>query len=169
MNSIIVFVAKDLIFLLLFVAAIIWFRASHQKKAELIALGLPGAIIAYIFAKIGGALYYDPRPFVSQHITPLFTHAADNGFPSDHMLLSSVIAVTFLKVAPKWGIVFSIAAILIGSARVAAHVHSPIDIVGAAIFATLGVYLAHWPGRYLLKLYNSNKRVKRIPTQQSTK
>ena len=34
-----------------------------------------------------------PRPFVVQHVAPLFPRDADNGFPSDHTLLATFFAV----------------------------------------------------------------------------
>ncbi len=88
-----------------------------------------------LVSRIAGYYIYDPRPFVVKHIHPLIAHVADNGFPSDHALLTMAIASIIFTFNKKLGIVlFSIASI-VGIARVLANIHHPIDIVGSATIA----------------------------------
>ncbi|MGO8684994.1 MAG: phosphatase PAP2 family protein [Thermoleophilia bacterium] len=151
MDSIIVFVAKYFFILSILITAYVWFRLSRQRQWELAVWGVIGGVIALILMKIAGALYYDPRPFVSQHIKPLFAHAADNGFPSDHTLLTMFLAFCVLAYSRRWGGVLVVIALLVGSARVAAHVHSPIDIIGSIVFAGVAALVARPPANWALQ------------------
>src|SRR5437762_375316 len=78
---------------------------KSKRKKQMAWFGIFTLPLAYILAKIAGHFYYDPRPFVSDGITPLIQHAADNGFPSDHVLIVSAIASLMLffdKRAAVW-------------------------------------------------------------------
>jgi undecaprenyl-diphosphatase len=147
MNSIIIFVAKYFIFLSMLVAAIYWLRVPTKEK---IALGwrvVVGGAIAEGLAQVAGHLYYDTRPFVSAHIVPLIAHAPDNGFPSDHALLASFLGFVVLLYSRRTGLVLLLIAVLIGWARVLAHIHHPIDIIGSFVFAALAVGLVQLGAR----------------------
>ncbi len=96
-------------------------------------------------------LYYDPRPFVAQHIHPLFAHAADNGFPSDHAALTMFLAVCVLFYSRLWGGALVVNALLVGTARVLAHVHSPLDIVAGFVFAAVAALLAHRAAPWMVR------------------
>ncbi len=121
-----------------------WLTLPKKQKLQLLIYGLITAVVALILAKIGAALFYDPRPFIAEHAAPLFAHGDDNGFPSDHTLLSSVIAVAVYLVSKKWGVTLFLLALIVGASRVIAHVHHPIDIVGGVIFAMLGGLVAYY-------------------------
>jgi undecaprenyl-diphosphatase len=130
MHSIIIFGAKYLFVAIVLAWLLAWYQANGKTRSNLTIATAAALIIAVFLDKIAGGLYYDPRPFVSHHIIPLISHSADNGFPSEHTLFSVALASTLFYYRPKLGVVALIIAILVGSARVAAHVHSPIDIVG---------------------------------------
>ena len=142
MNSIIVFVAEYFLYLSVIVTGLFWLRCRKSTKIELLIRFVLGGVIALALAKVGAYLYYDPRPFVTEHVRPLFPHAADNGFPSDHMLLTSFLGFTILAYSKRTGMLLLVIALAVGAARVAAHVHSPIDIVGSTIFAAVGAFIA---------------------------
>lgn len=94
-------------------------------------------------AKIAGHFYTDTRPFVSGNFTPLIPHAADNGFPSDHMLLASALAAVVMCYRKRLGYALWAVAIIIGISRVYVGVHHPIDIVGSALIALLAAFIVH--------------------------
>jgi undecaprenyl-diphosphatase len=164
MNSLIILCAKDLIYLTILLAVIFLLVLPNKKKKNFIIFGVITGAVAYLLAKIGGAIFYNARPFVSEHVIPLIQHAANNGFPSDHTLIASAIAVTIFMVSKKWGVGFMILAIIIGSARVMAHVHHPIDIIGSIIFALLGGVVAYYLTPKIEKLLHkpSHKQVSSI-------
>jgi undecaprenyl-diphosphatase len=157
MDSIIIFGAKYLVVLIVVALGITWLRVSRQAKTQLfIAVILAGAV-AVILDKIAGKLYYDPRPFVSHHIKPLVAHAADNGFPSEHTLFGITLGTVIYYFSKKLGTIAIAIALIVGISRIAAHVHSPIDIVGATL---IGV-ASGWAGYKLLpKVENFIERKK---------
>src|SRR5205085_7935625 len=91
----------------------------------------------YVTAKVLGHVYYDPRPFVQEHFTPLIPHDADNGFPSDHTLITAGVAAVIYFFNRPWGFALLGLALLVGAARVAAGVHHPVDIVGSIVIAVV--------------------------------
>ena len=93
--------------------------------------------MAFALTKLAGALYLDPRPFVAHHFLPLIPHEVDNGFPSDHTVLSMLIALTVCHFSIEMGWVLTGLALLVGVARVLCGIHNPIDIVGAVLIAVL--------------------------------
>ena len=135
MDSVIVFVALYFLYLSVAVTVIFWWRCSRPTQIELLVRLIAGGLLALALATLAGHLYYDPRPFVTEHVTPLFAHAADNGFPSDHALLTSFLGFSVLAYSKKVGALLLALAIAVGSARVAAHVHAPVDIVGSFVIS----------------------------------
>lgn len=129
-NFIIVFVAQYLFFVLPILAAIIFFLLSGAERKKYFASLALGGILAFVIAKICSHFFFDPRPFVSGHVVPLFSHTPDNGFPSDHTTFGTTFAFVSFFYARKWGLVMIPIAVAIGAARVFAHVHSWIDIIG---------------------------------------
>jgi undecaprenyl-diphosphatase len=132
MQLLIIFSAKYLIVvsIALFIFGY-WKLGSKDRRIFLLA-SLAALPSAYIIAKILGHLFYNPRPFVGDHIQPLIKHAADNGFPSDHTLITMALAAIVYHFNKRLGIIMGCISLIIGFARVAAHVHHTIDILGAA-------------------------------------
>ena len=114
MNRLISLIAQYAVFVSIAIAIVVWLRLPRQQKWEFAVTGVIGGVIALALLKLGSALYYDPRPFVSQHIAPLFPHAADNGFPSDHTLLAMFLAMCVLFYSSRWGVVLVAVAAAIG-------------------------------------------------------
>jgi undecaprenyl-diphosphatase len=95
----------------------------------------------------------DPRPFVENpHVKPLFEHAPDNGFPSDHSVAAGLIAALVLMRRHLVGELFAVGAALIAWARVAAHVHHLQDVLtGLALGAAAAVIAAFVVGWLLAR------------------
>jgi undecaprenyl-diphosphatase len=130
MDDLVIFCAKYLFVFVVLIFIYAWLKADGKYKKQM-AISMVFAIaIAAIIDKIAGKLYYDPRPFVTHHVTPLVAHAADNGFPSEHTLLTFTIATVLYFYRPKLSYLAFGLAVLVGIGRLAAHVHSPIDILG---------------------------------------
>lgn len=144
MDSIIIFCAKYLYLAVILIAGVYWLTLSKKLKIQLAIFGFVAGLIALALTKIGGSLFYDPRPFVSSNIIPLYAHSADNGFPSDHTVLTAFVAVTIFFASKKLGLVLLLLAIIIGTSRVMAHVHKPIDIIGSLVFAGIGGLTAYY-------------------------
>jgi undecaprenyl-diphosphatase len=98
-----------------------------------IAIAFP---LAYIAAKIGSALFENQRPFVLSGLPPLLPHADDNGFPSDHTLLSAAFAALVFWCEKRLGTVLMFLAFLVGFSRMLAGVHHLVDVIGSMAIAT---------------------------------
>jgi len=142
MNMIVADVAQYGFVLTLLATFIAWLRLPRREKLELLVALLIGGAVCFVLIKLGGVLYYDPRPFVSGQVVPLFPHAPDNGFPSDHTVATMFVAACVVVVSRRWGLVLIALSLLAGAARVLAHVHSPVDILGAVAMAAFAAAFA---------------------------
>ncbi len=151
-----IFVAKYLFILSIIIAGIYFLRQSRDIQKRMVVFSVLTLILVYLFATIAGYLYYDPRPFVQENFTPLIPHTADNGFPSDHVLLVSVIAAVFsyfnkrLVVTSLW-----VLALLVAVGRVYVGVHHVIDVIASMFISLLSAYIIH----LILKYYASHKKL----------
>lgn len=145
-NQLIILIAEYAILLLPVFAVVLFFSLSRTSRGQYLLSLAIGGVCAFILVKIAGQLIVDPRPFVSDHVVPLFPHTPDNGFPSDHTTFGTMLAFISFFYARKWGLVMIPVAILIGAARVLAHVHHWSDIIGGItvglITSTIAVSLA---------------------------
>lgn len=144
MNSLIIFVAKYFVVISVVVVGVYWLQATTKTKIDLGWQLVLGGVLALVLAMIASHLFYDTRPFVSHHLVPLIAHAPDNGFPSDHALITAFLGFTMYVYSRRIGIVLLVIALLVGAARVAAHIHNPIDIVGSFVIAALAVVVVQW-------------------------
>ena len=143
-DAAIVVVAQYFFLVSIAITAAAWLGLPAHRKWTLATAGITGGLAGLGLIVLAGALYYDPRPFVIQHIHPLFAHAADNGFPSDHATLTMFLAVCVLFCSRPWGIVLAVNALLVGGARVLAHVHSPLDVAAGFLIGAAAAALASW-------------------------
>ncbi|MGH7157096.1 MAG: phosphatase PAP2 family protein [Candidatus Saccharimonadales bacterium] len=151
MDSLIIFCGKYLFVALPLLVLLAWAQANKKYKIELPVAVIIAGIIAVILDKLGSKLYYDPRPFVTHHLKPLIAHAADNGFPSEHTIFTITLATVLIFYRPKLGTLAFIIGLVVGSARVAAHIHSPIDIIGGIVMGAVAGYLGYYLAIKLLK------------------
>lgn len=138
MNMLIVFGAKYLIYIALIVSVLFVLLLRKDFK-KLFLLGIISLPVAYIVAVILRHFFYNARPFVVEHFRPLVYHAADNGFPSDHILLMATLACLFFPFSKKGSIVLWVLTALVAISRVAAGVHHTLDVVASMIIAIIVV------------------------------
>lgn len=139
MHEIVIIIAKYFIIFPVLLAFYTWLKLSKDKKIEFLIFGIAAGILALVLAKIGSHMFYNPRPFVVGHFTPYFSHGNDNGFPSDHTLLGSMLAFATLRYNRRNGFVALGVAVVIGLSRIVAGVHHSIDIAGAIVFSAIAV------------------------------
>jgi len=142
MHNVIVFCASYLIILPVLVVIYIEIKTIAKHNYELLAIAILVSVIGLLLAKLGSALISDPRPFVYGPAKAMVSSGLDNGFPSDHTLLSSILAVVGWHYSKKLGIGLALLAAVIGWARVAAHVHHLKDILGAMVIAVVAYIIA---------------------------
>lgn len=173
LDTLMVFCANDLIFCFPLVLLLMWGRPVNWRGQPLSAGELEilrerraavlwvvfACLVAYALNLLIEQFIFEPRPFISHHVTQLISHPADGSFPSDHTAWA--IAVTGMFLFLLWscwrrvqrlrhehndpglnraliypGLITLLAlamGCLIGFARVFAGVHYPGDILGGAL------------------------------------
>ena len=143
MNSLIVACAQYLPYVIVAAAAVLWLMLARLDKVGLAVKGVVTLVLVGLLIVIGSALHTDPRPFVvDPSVRPLFPHPNDNGFPSDHTALSIAVAALVWGYRQALGVVLGVLALVVGAARVLAHVHHTQDIVAGAVFGLIAATLA---------------------------
>ena len=143
LNEIMILSAKYLYLLIVFTGVVYIGLRLKNKKKDIVWFAVFSMPLTLIIAKISGHFFYDPRPFVVHHFLPLVKHAADNGFPSDHALLSFAIASLVFVFNKKLGAAIFLIGALVGYSRVYVGIHSPLDIIGSFVISVavaLSVY-----------------------------
>ena len=107
----------------------------------------PYGIMAGLTSLLAGkvmSIIYQPsitRPFAEQGVSPGAAYINNPGFPSDHVLLGTVVvlAVYYLTPYRRLSYLLGILTLVMGVARVAALVHSPVDIAGGLVAGMVGI------------------------------
>jgi len=149
--------AKYLIILAICIAGVWFFKQSRIKQKEIVVFGIITGIVSLVIARFIAYFYFDPRPFTVNHVVPLIPHESDNGFPSDHVLLASVITIVIVFFNKKLGLVLAMLTLIIGISRVISGIHNFLDIFGSMIIVGLAVGTAYTlilPRIKKLNIYN---------------
>ena len=144
MHTVIVWTAQYLLWVMVLGFALVWLIAEDRHgKVEMAVQAVVGIVLMVVLLYIAKTVHHDPRPFVQNpHITPLFGHSRDDGFPSDHSLAAGLIATLVFLRHRLAGVLLAVAAVLIAWARVAAHVHHLQDVVVGLLLGALAAVLA---------------------------
>ena len=133
--------ASDAIFLGLAIVLVLWVHRDGLRSG--LAFGV-GGLVALGLGSLISAAWYEPRPFVVEHLTPLIAHSADASFPSDHLLvLGALFGATVVSSRPI-GLAALGLAVVVGLARVYVRVHYPWDVIGGFVIGTAAGGLAYW-------------------------
>ena len=143
MDTLFIFGAKYLFLISLIVIAVIFYQAKPEERWQMLKYGAIILPLTYLLGLLARELYYDPRPFVLGGFNPLIDHLPDNGFPSDHTLLTSSLAMITYFFHKKSSFWLWIMAVAVGASRVYVGVHHSIDILGSIVLALVSGYLAH--------------------------
>jgi undecaprenyl-diphosphatase len=145
MDTLIVYGAKYLFAVVLLgaVSPLIWL--SKQGRIRFLVSAVIAGIIAVALTKGSGAVYVDPRPF-TEGVRSLISHEADNGFPSDHTVLSFTAAMLAFAASRRLGVVLLALALVVGACRVLSGVHHPIDAIAGAAFGLIAAVVGTFIG-----------------------
>ena len=136
-NQFFIFSAEYLIILFFVIAGVFFFKESRKVQIEIVIFGMSIALFSYLIALVAGQVYFDPRPFVEGHFKPLIDHDPDNGFPSDHVLLTSCVACTIYLFNKTQGIILWLFVFLIAIARVYVGVHHAVDVLVSGLITSV--------------------------------
>ena len=130
-----IFIANDLLYCMILLFAWFWLRGNYDTKKQILKAFIFTSI-AILISQCISHVYYHPRPFVMEVGRTLIYHAPNGSFPSDHMLIFSTIAFSYLFSAQrKLGGFLLIMAWLVAWSRVYLGVHLPLDMLGAFLLA----------------------------------
>ena len=130
-----IFIANDLLYCIILLFAWFWLRGNYDTKKQILKAFIFTSI-AILISQCISHVYYHPRPFVMEVGRTLIYHAPNGSFPSDHMLIFSSIAFSYLFSAQrKLGIFLLFMAWLVAWSRVYLGVHFPLDMLGAFLLA----------------------------------
>jgi len=142
MDGIIIeFFATFLIWILYAGLIVLWFIDGRIRKEQVIH-ALTAGLIAWLITLIIKHFFPTLRPFMlNGGEVDVLVAPTDGAFPSAHTTLAFSLAVTIFLHDKKVGFWYLLGALLIGTARVFANVHYPIDIVGGAFIGTFTAVL----------------------------
>jgi undecaprenyl-diphosphatase len=140
LDDVMEFAATWLIFPVFLVAAILAAISLRQRRirpvAELGAALLLGFAAGQVLSHLNGQL----RPFQSHQVHQLIPHDPGVSLPSDHATAAFTIAfAVFAFLSRRWGVVLTVAAVVLGAARVWVGVHYPGDIAAGAVIGLVAV------------------------------
>ncbi len=141
MDALITFCGQYLIILPVLMTAYLLYKLDTKLKKQYLLLVIAGGLLALVLALVASHFYSNPRPFLSDGVTPKFSSATDNGFPSDHTLLAAVLAFASLVYSRKLGVLLLVVAVLVAWGRVAGGVHHGVDVIASFALAGLAVLI----------------------------
>lgn len=103
---------------------------------------LMAGLTTYLFAKLLGTVYQPAveRPFELLGVSPGAAYLDNPGFPSDHALfVTAILLAVWFETRNKWlSAAIAVFVVLVCVGRVAALVHTPLDIAGGVSVALVG-------------------------------
>ncbi|HMQ96063.1 MAG TPA: phosphatase PAP2 family protein [Candidatus Saccharibacteria bacterium] len=100
-------------------------------------------VTTYVVAKLAGLLFQPEtmRPFEKLGVEPGAAFLNNPGFPSDHALFAMFLTLAvWYSTRNKWlaGAMLGMT-LLVGVGRVLALVHTPVDVLGGLLIASVGI------------------------------
>lgn len=137
------FIADGLVFLIVALAGVaLLFGVPNRQKFEVYARILVAGLTAYLLAKLLAATWQPSveRPFETLGVDPGASYLNNPGFPSDHSLFVwAIVYAVIFAVRRKWLAALLVTmALLVCVGRVLALVHTPLDVLGGFVVASLG-------------------------------
>lgn len=103
---------------------------------------LMAGLTAYLIAKLLGSVYQPAteRPFELMGVAAGASYLNNPGFPSDHALFTGFLTLAVWFETKKKGITLVLVALTLAVCigRVLALVHTPLDVIGGILVASLG-------------------------------
>jgi membrane-associated phospholipid phosphatase len=118
------------------------FKIPKGNRYQAYCRILMAGLTSYFIAKMVSVIYQPAteRPFESLGLQPGASYLDNPGFPSDHALFVTAIALAaWFETRNKIiGSVLAVLVVLVCVGRVLALVHTPLDIIGGVAIAALG-------------------------------
>lgn len=144
MNDVIVKILADVLVIpIVLIAAWLLLQIPNQEKYRAYSRILMAGLTAYLMAKLIGAIFQPEmmRPFEKLGVEAGVSFLNNPGFPSDHVLFCTAItaAVWFETRRVKVTILLAILTLCVGIGRIIGLVHTPLDVIGGILIASIGI------------------------------
>ncbi len=149
MDTLIVFCAKYLLFVIALALGAYWFLSPRANRAELALSALGALALAYALARLAGLFFSHVQPFAAEGYEPLIAHEVDNSFPSDHSAAAAALAGVASLYNRGLGVLLWVLALGVALGRVLSGLHYPVDAVAGLMLGGLCAMLSFW----LVRLY----------------
>ena len=147
MDTLIIFCAKYMLFVMAIAMAAYWLLSPRANKIELALAALLALPLAYGLSRLAGMLFSHAQPFSVYGYEPLIPHEVDNSFPSDHSAAAGVLAGLASLYNRGLGILMWVLAVAVGAGRVLSGLHYPVDAVVGLVLggfcAAFAYYCVH--------------------------
>jgi len=118
------------------------FKVPSGHRYEAYTRILMAGLTSYLVAKLLGSVWQPSgeRPFEILGVAPGASYLNNPGFPSDHALFTAflTLAVWFETRQKKLSILLGVLTLLVCIGRVLALVHTPLDVLGGLLVASVG-------------------------------
>jgi undecaprenyl-diphosphatase len=118
------------------------FKVPRAGRFQAYCRILMAGLTAYLIAKLLGSVYQPSgeRPFEILGVDPGASYLNNPGFPSDHALFTAFLTLAVWFETRKKGLALILVTltILVCVGRVLALVHTPLDVIGGLVVASLG-------------------------------
>jgi len=156
------FVADGFVILVALIAS--WtlvFKIPRGKRFEAYCRILMAGLTAYLAAKLIASIYQPAveRPFELLGKSAGAAYLNNPGFPSDHALFAAVLtlAVWFETKRKMITLVLVTLTLLMCLGRVLALVHTPLDVIGGLLIASIGTLWYDWQKPRLAKIHHTTR------------
>lgn len=154
-DSLIIFVG-DVLPWILVVFTIFYFLFFRKSVKKFAVVAFMVGIASFITQFLKWQIFLHPRPFVVlPDVVQLITISSFDSFPSGHATIFAALATGIFIYNRKLGIIFAVAAFLIGLARVMAGIHYPLDILTGFVIGFVMAILSYRLMSYLSRKVKS--------------
>lgn len=140
LDQLMIFATTYLIYLAILLVFILGLKGGikERKSFLIIILSIP---IAVLLIKTIHLFFFEPRPFVAFHFSPIVFETSNASFPSRHATISAVIAFAYTYFRSKWAPFFLSMMVWIGISRIFVGVHYPLDVLGGFASGAISILL----------------------------
>lgn len=156
------FVADGFVILVALIAALaLIFKVPNGRRFDAYCRILMAGLTAYLAAKLIASIYQPAleRPFELLGKNAGAAYLNNPGFPSDHALFAAVLtfAVWFETKRKMITLILVILTLAMCVGRVLALVHTPLDVTGGLLIASIGTLWYDWQKPQLVKFHHTTR------------